>query len=149
MLAALALIPAGVLGLLTLQASRSGARGLPGAIAATLVATAVAVYLLAAAVRSRVMVRDTGMERVGVFRRRRVGWPAVSRIAYNPAQRWFFLTLTDGSHLWLREDVAGIGDFAGIALRRVRPDVLAAAGPDVREVLEELAEAARREAARR
>src|SRR5512138_2628699 len=141
----IALVPAGILGLLAFQAWRSGGKGLLVAVVATALAAAAPAYLFAAAIRSRVVVRETGMERVGVLGRRLVGWTAVAKIAFNPTQRWFFLTLSDRSHLWVRADIAGVGDFAAVALRRLQPAVLEAADPIVREILQELAEAARRE----
>lgn len=145
MLGVFALFPAGVLGLVTIQGWWRGGKGVTAALVATSLAAAAAAYVIASAVRSRVVVHDTGIERVGVFRRRLFGWTAVARIAFNPIQRWFFLTMSDGSHLWIRADIAGIGDFARIVLRRVKATVLAT-GPDVCEVLSELAEAARAQA---
>jgi hypothetical protein len=140
-----ALVPAVVLGLIAHQVSRSGGAGFAGAVGATLVALAAATYLFASAARSRLIVRDTGIERVGVFGRRVIGWTSVAKIAFNPSHNWFFFTMSDGSHLWVPADVAGAGDFATLVLRRVRPAVLEGEGRDVREVLEELAAGTRRE----
>jgi hypothetical protein len=140
-----ALIPAGVLGLVTFAAWQTGRMGFLPGVVATLLMVAVAAYLFASAVRSRLIVRDTGIERIGVVRHRLIGWTSIAKIAFNPLQHWFFLTMSDGSRLWLPADIAGMGDFATFALRRVRPDVLEKADPVVREVLEELADAARKE----
>ena len=84
------------------------------------------------------IVHDTGIERVGVFRRRLVGWGTIVKIDFNSAHHWFFLTLADRSHLWLPADVAGMPEFAAIARRRLSPAVLEA-DPLVREVLDDLA----------
>ena len=59
------------------------------------------------------------------MRRRRLAWPEVERIAYNGVSRWFFLTgpgaqLACGS----RRAWPGFGDFADLALARLRPEVL-------------------------
>jgi hypothetical protein len=140
-----ALVPAAVLGLLTFQAWESGGFGLVASTAATLVALGAAAYVFVSGGGSRLVVRETGLERVGVFRRRVVGWTSVAKIAFNPVQRWFFITASDGSHLWVPTDLAGIGSFASVALRRVRPVVFEGDGGAVREVLEELADAARQE----
>jgi hypothetical protein len=145
LLGAVALFPAAVLGLVTFLTWRSGAESVRAGVVATTLAAAAAAYLLAWSIRSRVVVRETGLERVGLFRRRLIAWTAVAKIAFNTVQRWFFLTMSDGTHLWLRADIPGIGDFAVVALRRLNPTVLQAADACVREVLEELAEAVRRE----
>ena len=144
MLGMCALIPAAVLGALTFQTwvrGTTGAAGFAGGIVATLVPVAVAAWLFLRAARAHVLVHDTGIERVGVARRRLVGWNSISKVAFNPVNHWLFVTVSDGSHLWLPADVPGMGEFAKIALRRLPPAVLQA-DPDVREVLEELAEGA-------
>ena len=145
MLGITALLPAGVLGSLTFRTWNLGRTGLAGllvGIVATLLAVGVAAYQFAHAARACVVVHDTGLERVGVFRRRLVGWVNVSKIAFNPANHWFFVTVNDGSHLWLPADVPGMDEFARIALRRLSPAVLRA-DPVAREVFDELADIAR------
>lgn len=117
---------------------RIGAVGLAGGIAVALALLAIAVHQFASAVRVRVVVHDTGLERVGVFRRRVFGWGSVAKLAYNPAQHWFFLTTTGGAHVWLPADVPGIPEFAHVAVRRL-PRAVLDADPYAREVLEELA----------
>jgi hypothetical protein len=134
-----ALVPAAILGAFTFQAWNVAKSGAVLGIAATLTAVAVAAYLLARAGRACVVVHDTGLESVGVRRRRVVHWKDVSKLAFNPMNHWFFVTVSDGSHLWLPADVPGMDEFARIALRRLPPAVLEG-DRDAREVLEELAE---------
>jgi hypothetical protein len=144
MLGITALIPTALLGSLTArswQLGRTGPAGLAAGVVATLLVLAVAVYQFAYAFRAHLLVHDTGIERVGVFRRRLVGWKRIAKIAFNPANHWFVVTVAGGSHMWLPADLAGMGDFAVVALRRIPPPVLQAADPVVREVLEELAAA--------
>lgn len=144
MLGITALIPAALLGSLTLrswQAGATGPAGLAGGVVATLLVLAVAVYQFAYAFRAHLLVHDTGIERVGTFSRRLVGWKGITKIAFNPANHWFVMTVAGGAHLWLPADLAGMGDFADVALRRLPSPVLQAADPVVREVLEELAAA--------
>jgi hypothetical protein len=141
MFAVTSLIPAALLGALTLRAwtaGRTGSFGIAGGVLATAVALGVAAYLFAYAFRACLLVHDTGIERVGVFRRRVVGWVNVAKIAFNPHHHWFFVTAANGARLWLPADVTGAAQFARVALRRLPPAVLAA-DADVREVLEELA----------
>src|SRR5512133_230525 len=124
-----ALLPAALIGALTLRVwalGRTGPAGLSGGLVATLLVVAFAAYQFAYAARARVVVHDTGLERVGVSRRRLVGWTSIAKISFNPAQHWFFLTVSDGSHLWLPADVAGMPEFARIALLRLPPAVLRA-----------------------
>jgi hypothetical protein len=144
MLGITALIPAALLGSLTVgswQLGRTGPAGLVGGLLVTLLVLAVAVYQFAYAFRAHLLVHDTGIERVGVFGRRLVGWKRIAKIAFNPANHWFVVTVAGGSHMWLPADLEGMGDFAVVALRRIPPPVLQAADPVVREVLEELAAA--------
>jgi len=139
-----AMIPAALLGFLTFRSwdlGRTGPAGFLVGIVATVVVLAFAAYQFASALRARLVVHDTGIERIGVSRRRLVGWGSIAKIAFNPAQHWFFVTVSDGSHLWLPADVTGMPEFAQIALRRLPPAVLQA-DPVVREVLDELAGAA-------
>lgn len=120
---------------------RAGAAGLVFACAVTLVALAFSAHQFVAAFRQHLAVDEAGIEDVGVFTRRKVAWGEVTKVAYNPRNRWFFVTSRDGKHLWVDETVDGAGDFAVLALARVPPEALA--GDRVaREVLEELAEAA-------
>jgi hypothetical protein len=136
-----ALVPAALIAALTLRAwfgGRTSALGLVPGLVATALAVAGAAYLVLNAFRSRILVHDTGLERVSVFRRRVVGWTSVVKIAFNPHHHWFFVTASDGTRLWLPADVGRMDEFARIALRRLRPAVLDA-DPVVREVLDELA----------
>ncbi len=138
-----ALIPAALLGALTFRSWTLGRTGPPGlllGVIATGAVLAFAVYQFAYAFRAQLVVHDTGIERVGVSRRRMVGWGSIAKISFNPAQHWFFVTVSDGSHLWLPADVTGMPEFAQIAVRRLPPAVLQA-DPVVREVLDELAAA--------
>jgi hypothetical protein len=144
-----ALLPALVLAAFAARAfgdGRVGSAGLVFSAVVALAALAVSAHQFASAFRSRVVVRDTGIERVGVLTRRSVGWGAIARVGYNAQQRWFFLTLSDGSHLWIPEGLVGIGDFAAIALRRL-PEAALRADPVGREALEDVAEEARLAAA--
>jgi hypothetical protein len=139
MLGATALLPAAVLGLVTFQARRAGGVGAVAGMVATLVVLGVSAYLFASGARSRLVVRDTGIERIGVFRRQLIGWKSIAKISFNPAEHWFFITMSNGSRLWLPVEIAGIGSFASVALRRLPAAVLDADGPVVRDVLEQLA----------
>jgi hypothetical protein len=78
-----------------------------------------ALWLVVAEFRQRFVVTEFAIERIGVVTRRRLSWTSVARIAYNPMRRWFFLTATDGSRLWISEDLRGVGDFAAVALARL------------------------------
>ncbi|WP_242335124.1 MULTISPECIES: PH domain-containing protein [Anaeromyxobacter] len=136
-----ALLPTIVLAGLVTRVWVGGQTGVPGLLlgaAATLAMLAVTAHQFASAFRQRIVVHDTFIERVGVLTRRNVSWTSVSSVAYNPLQRWFYLTLSDGSHLWLSETLRGAGEFAEIALRRL-PEGALRADPVAREVLEELA----------
>lgn len=140
-----ALIPAVLLGSLTLTWWRLGHVGGPGLVAgaaASALIAGFAVFQFAHAGRARLVVHDTGIERIGVFRRRLVGWGTIVKIGFNPAHHWFFVTLADRSHLWLPADVPGMPEFAVIARRRL-PSAVLEADPLVREVLDDLAGAAR------
>lgn len=136
-----ALFPAGLLGVLTFRSwslGRAGAGGLVAGAVATALVLAFAAYQFLYALRARLVVHDTGIERIGVSGRRLIGWGSVSKIAFNPAQHWFFVTVSDGSHLWLPADVTGSPEFAHLARRRL-PRAVLQADPMVREVLDELA----------
>lgn len=95
-------------------------------------------WLFASEFRARIRADDAGLERVGVATRRRYAWADVARIVYNPTGPWFFLTNADGSHLWLPDNLEGMGDLAQLALRCLPPAVLRES-PNAREALEELA----------
>jgi len=141
MLGITALFPAALLGTLTFRSwalGRTGPGGFLLGIVATVLVLAFAAYQFAYAFRARLVVHDTGIERIGVSRRRLIGWGSIAKIAFNPAQHWFFMTVSDGSHLWLPADITGMPEFAQIAVRRLPPAVLQA-DPVVREVLDELA----------
>ncbi len=143
-----ALIPAVLLGTLTLFWRRLGHVGTVGLLtgmAVTVLVAGFAAYQFAYALRARLVVHDTGIERIGVFRRSLVAWGAIAKLAYNPTHHWFFVTLSDRSHLWLPADIAGMPEFAQIAMRRLPPPVLEG-DPVAREVLDDLAGLAPREA---
>jgi hypothetical protein len=144
LLAVGALLPSLLFVAVTFRAWSEGRAGMGGLLfsgAVILLALAFSAHQFLAAFRSHLAVDERGLERVGVFTRRRVAWEELARVAYNPRNRWFFLTARDGTHLWVDETVDGAGDFAVLALARVPPEALA--GDRVaREVLEDLAEAA-------
>lgn len=136
-----ALFPAGVLAAIAARALTSGSGGSPGlvaTIAAALAALAVAVHQFVAAFRSRFVVDEFGLSREGVLSRRRVRWGEVAKVAYNPVNRWFFITTASGAHLWIPVDTDGIADFAAVALSRLPASSLAT-DAHARDVLEELA----------
>jgi hypothetical protein len=141
----LALIPAAVLASLGTRAwvgGGTGAAGFAGALLAAALVVAFSAHQFASAFRSRLVVDDAGIERVGAVTRRRVRWGDVARVVYNPHNHWFFLTAADGTRLWVSEELDGIGDFAALALARL-PRAAVAGDPNVREVLEELAASVR------
>ena len=70
--------------------------------------------------------------------RRRYAWGDVVEVVYNPTGPWFFLTAADGSHLWLPDNLEGMGDLAQLALQRLPAPVLRE-NPHARQALEELA----------
>jgi len=113
-------------------------------LASGLVTTCVstAAWCLAAEFRACVRVNVAGLDWVGVLGHRVVSWGEIARFAYNPVNQWFFITLADGTHLWLWDDLTGIGFFAEMALSRLPPAALWA-DEQAREVLQALAEAAR------
>jgi hypothetical protein len=117
-----------------------GAGNVALAAAAALAACAVSGYFFAGEVRKRIRVGEGGIERLGVFTRRRLAWGDVDKISYNPMGKSFFLVGRDGTRLWIYESFEGVGDFAELALRHLPPAVLAAT-PHVREELEDLAAA--------
>ncbi|HET7824801.1 MAG TPA: PH domain-containing protein [Anaeromyxobacter sp.] len=147
LLGASALVPAALLGAIAWRAATGGAQdasrwGVAATIVAALAAVGVAAHQIAAAFRSGFVVDEFGVSRIGVLRRRRVRWGEVARVAFNPVNRWFFITTAGGAHLWVPVDTHGIGDFAAVALVRLPPAALAA-DEDARDALEELATAGR------
>jgi hypothetical protein len=136
-----ALFPAGLIAVVTLRSWISEPDRLSTPIAgglATVVVVAFSALQFVSAFRARLVVDDTGLERVGVVARRRVGWRDVARVVYNPSQRWFFVTSSRGARLWIPEDLRGIAQFADLALRRLPASVLDE-DPNARDVLSELA----------
>jgi hypothetical protein len=136
-----ALFPAAVLAAVATRAldSRSGGRlGAVATVLATAAALAVALHQFVSAFRSRFVVDEFGLSRVGVLTRRRIRWGEVARVAFNPVNRWFFLTTADGTHLWIPIDANGIGDFAGVALARLPPSSLSSDAL-ARDALQDLA----------
>ena len=140
MLGLAALFPALVLGGVGASAWRAGAgkAGLLATAVAMLVPLAASVHQFLSAFLHRIVVHGFGIERIGVLTRRMVRWDDVTSIAYNPFHRWFFVTTSHGSHLWLPEDLRGIGDFAAVALHRL-PAAALRGDPAAREALEDLA----------
>lgn len=135
-----ALFPTAVLAAIAARAVTSGSGGglgLVATVAAALAALAVAAHQFAAAFRSRFVVDEFGLSHEGVLSRRRVRWGEVAKVAYNPVNRWFFITTASGAHLWIPVDTDGIGDFAAVALSRLPPSSLAT-DAHARDVLEEL-----------
>jgi hypothetical protein len=146
-LAAMAAGPTILVAVVAGSAARRGPIGAWGDVAVAIaigVGLAVSGYFALAERRMRVVVDDTGVERVDALSRRRLAWAQVERIAYNGVSRWFFLTGTGGVRVWIPEGMAGIGDFAELALRHLRPEV-ARAEPVTLEALEQVAAEARAE----
>jgi hypothetical protein len=140
-----ALLPAVVFGGVGIRAWLAEGTGTGGRIAVvvpTVLALGLSVHQFLSAFRQRIVVHLTGFQRVGVATRRHVRWDQIVSVAYNPFHQWFFLTRADGSHLWISEDLDGIGDFAALALRRLPPRALEG-DPQAREELEDLAASAR------
>lgn len=136
-LAALALLPGVVVGILLISAEMVGRSGPGGRVVSALAilgSLAWCVFLIAEEVKLRVRVDGAALERVGVFGVRRLPWGDVETIGYNPNGRWFFLT-GGGKRIWVGEDMDGISDFCELALAHLLPRVLQAA-PGVREELE-------------
>lgn len=145
LLAVSALVPAAVLGGIAVRAMAGGSeRASPAGMAATALATLAAVAFAAhqfvAAFRTRFVVDEFGVSRIGVLTRRRVRWGEVARVVFNPMNRWFFITTAGGAHLWVPVDTHGIGDFAAVALVRLPPAALTA-DENARDALEDLAAA--------
>lgn len=140
MLGLAALFPALVLGGVGASAWRAGAgkAGLLGTVAAMLPPLMASVHQFLSAFLHRIVVHGFGIERIGVLTRRLVRWDDVASIAHNPFYHWFFVTTSHGAHLWLAEDLRGIGDFAVIALQKLPPAAFRG-DPSAREELEDLA----------
>jgi len=140
MLGLAALFPALVLGGVGASAWRAGAgrAGLLATAAATLLPLMASVHQFLSAFLHRIVVNGFGIERIGVLTRRLFRWEDVASIAHNPFHHWFFVTTSHGAHLWLAEDLRGIGDFAAIALQRL-PAAAFRGDPAAREELEDLA----------
>ncbi|HQR30501.1 MAG TPA: PH domain-containing protein, partial [Anaeromyxobacteraceae bacterium] len=146
-LAAMAVGPTVLVAVVAGAAARKDSLGTAGLALVALAVVAglgVSVYFLLAERAMRVRVDESGVERIDPFRRRRIGWSAVERLAYNGVSRWFFVTGPAGTKLWIPENMAGIGDFAEAALGHVRGEVLRADGA-THEALEQLAAEARDE----
>ncbi len=146
-LAAMALGPTVLVAVVAGAAARKEALGGGGlALVALAVAAGIGVslYFLLAERAMRVRVDEAGVERIDPMRRRRLAWSEVDRIAYNGVSRWFFLSGPGGARLWVPENMAGIGDFADLALARLRPDVLRG-DEATQEALRQIAEEARAE----
>jgi hypothetical protein len=94
-------------------------------------------WCVAAEFRERIRVDRGGIDWTGVLGRRRVPWGEIARVAYNPGHHWFFLTMADGTHLWIWDDLVGIAEFAELALAWLPPGSLFA-DPFARLALEEL-----------
>jgi len=146
-LSVMAVGPTLLVGVVAATASRGGAMGTAGVVLvglAVVLGTGVVLYFLVAERRMQVRVDARGVERTDPLRRTAIAWAEVEKIAYNGASRWFFVTGPGGVRLWVPENMAGIGDFADVALAGIRPAVLAAA-PATKEALEQLAVEAREE----
>jgi hypothetical protein len=146
-LAAMAIGPTLLVVVVASAASRRGGLGLVGEIVVTIAVVlgfAVFAYFLAAERRMLVRVDERGVARVGPLREKHVAWGEVRTITYNGVSRWFYLTGPAGIRLWIPENLAGIGDFADLALARVSPAAIPADGA-TREALEQLVAEAREE----
>jgi hypothetical protein len=138
-----ALFPAGVLAAIAVRALSAQETSVFDAVAvvvATAAALAVAAHQFTAAFRSRFVVDEVGLTRVGVLGRRSVRWGDVSRVVFNPMNRWFFVTGAGGERVWVPVDLHGIGDFAAVALAKL-PAAALRADELAREALEDLAAA--------
>ena len=140
-LAALAILPFGaftVLALAVAWAPSSGSGRFVLAGFTGLVGALVGGWLLLLEARGCLRVDDAGFERVGALRRRRAAWGDVTRLTFNPVSNWFFMTLSNGSRVYVTEGHDGIASFAEIALQRLPPKVLAD-DSDAAEALREVA----------
>lgn len=141
-LGVLALMPTVLIGFALamplLRAERMNPAGAALVAMVILAGLAGSLWLFASEWRARIRVDDVGLERVGVATRRRYAWADVAKIVYNPTGPWFFITNADGSHLWLPDNLEGMGDLAQLALSRLPPPVLLA-NPQARRALEAIA----------
>jgi hypothetical protein len=140
-LAVIAILPFGAIGVLALNVSWAqgsvtnrvvlgGLMLLVGALAGG--------YLLALEARGKIRIDDFTIEKVGAFTRKRSSWHDVAKLTYNPVNNWFFLTLSSGTRIYVVEGLDGIADFADVALQRLPPAVLVA-NPEATEALRDLA----------
>ncbi len=139
-LSAVAIIPFAAIAYLAFSAQWAGGSASHGWVMGLVMGTAGAVwggYLLALVARGRIRVDEAGIEKVGAVTTRRAAWGEVTKVTFNPMNSWFFLTLARGGRIYVVDGLEGIGDFAEIALRRLPPEVLAAA-PDAEEALRDL-----------
>ena len=143
-LSALALAPGAIVAWIVLTLRPTPNDWAAVLLASGLVTTCVStgLWCLAAEFRACVRVGAAGLDWVGVLGHRLVAWAEIARFAYNPVHRWFFITLADGTHLWLWDDLTGIGYFAEMALSHLPPPSLRS-DPEAREVLTELADEVR------
>jgi hypothetical protein len=149
-LAAMALGPTLLVVAVALTAARKDGMSTAGVILVAAVVAfglAVTAHFAVAEARLRVFVDDTRVVRQNPAGRRSLSWGEVDRVYYNGVNRWFVLS-GGGTRLWVNENMAGIGDFAEIALARVRPQVLGAE-PVALDALKDLVEEARQEDAAR
>jgi hypothetical protein len=146
-LSVMAVGPTLLVGVVAATSSRGEAMGTAGVVLvglALVLGIGVFLYFLVAERRMQVRVDARGVERTDPLRRTAIAWAEVEKIAYNGVSRWFFVTGPRGVRLWVPENMAGIGDFADVALAGIRPAVLAAE-PATKEALEQLAVEAREE----
>jgi hypothetical protein len=143
-LSSLALAPAAIVTWVVLTLRPTPNEWAAVLLASGLVTTCVSTgaWCLLAEFRACIRVDFGGLDWVGVLGHRVVTWGEIARFAYNPVNRWFFITLADGSHLWLWDDLTGIGFFAEMALSKL-PSSAFRGDQEARVVLEELAEDAR------
>ena len=141
-LGVLALMPTILIGLALamplLRAERVNPVGVVLVGLVVLAGLGISFWFFASEWRAHIQVDDAGLVRIGVATRRRYAWADVAQIAFNPTGPWFFLTNADGSHLWLPDNLEGMGDLARLALARLPPAVLQA-GPGARRALEDIA----------
>ncbi len=146
-LSVMAIGPTLLVGVVASAASRGKGLGTAGVVLVSLAVAfgfGVFLYFLIAERRMQVKVDARGVERTDPLRRTAIAWAEVEKIAYNGVSRWFFVTGPRGVRLWVPENMAGIGDFADVALAGIRAAVLAAE-PATKEALEQLAAEAREE----
>jgi Bacterial PH domain len=146
-LSVMAIGPTLLVGVVASAASRGKGMGTAGVVLVSLAVAfgiGVFLYFLIAERRMQVKVDARGVERTDPLRRTAIAWAEVEKIAYNGVSRWFFVTGPRGVRLWVPENMAGIGDFADVALAGI-PAAVLAAEPATKEALEQLAAEAREE----